>query len=58
MCILRPTYGSVYYTYALHYARTKILGSSSKHTTSYTFTEDSYKIVKDVVLLIDDKIQH
>ena len=39
----------------------KIFGSSSEHTTSYTFTEDSYKLVNentDVVLPIDDKVQH
>ena len=43
-----------------NYARTKIFRSSSEHTTSHTFTEDSYKRVNentDIVLPIDDKVQ-
>ena len=39
----------------------EIFGNSSEHATSYTFTEDSCKIVNentDVVLPNDDKVQH
>ena len=44
-----------------NYARMEIVRNSSEHAASYTFTEDSCKIVNentDVVLPNDNKVQH